>query len=129
MQVIVLLVCGIIIMSVLTETMGMGLIMTAAQCDMQLTATRKGIISSVTFIGMCIEWVCVCLNCLLNVSLCVCIPGILFSSQIWGFLADTRGRRRVIVSTMLAANACTVISSFSTDFTMFVLSRFLSGFL
>lgn len=52
MQIVVLLVCGTIIMTVLTETMGMGLIMTAAHCDMQLDATRKGILSSVTFIGM-----------------------------------------------------------------------------
>lgn len=57
------------------------------------------------------------------------LAGILFSSQIWGFLADTRGRRRVIVATMLAANLCTVISSFSTDFTMFVVSRFAAGVL
>lgn len=51
MQIAVLLVSGVIIMTVLTETMGMGLIMTAAHCDMQLTPTRKGVISSVSFIG------------------------------------------------------------------------------
>lgn len=51
MQIGVLLVCGLIIMTVLTETMGMGLIMTAAYCDMELSDARKGIISSVTFIG------------------------------------------------------------------------------
>lgn len=53
MQIVVLLVCGTIIMTVLTETMGMGLIMTAAHCDMELSATRKGVISSVTFAGRC----------------------------------------------------------------------------
>lgn len=55
MQIVVLLVSGLIIMTVLTETMGMGLIMTAAHCDMELTPTRKGLISSVSFIGKCIQ--------------------------------------------------------------------------
>lgn len=43
-------------MTVLTETMGMGLIMTAAHCDMELTATRKGVISSVTFVGVYVQY-------------------------------------------------------------------------
>lgn len=51
MQIVVLLVSGLIIMTVLTETMGMGLIMTAAHCDMELTPQRKGLISSVSFVG------------------------------------------------------------------------------
>lgn len=52
MQIVILFVCGAITMTVLTETMGMGLIMTAAQCDMELSAVRKGIISSMTIAGM-----------------------------------------------------------------------------
>lgn len=58
MQIIVLFVSGFIIMTVLTETMGMGLIMTAAHCDMELTAQRKGLISSVSFVGKYILNLC-----------------------------------------------------------------------
>lgn len=46
-----LLTCGLFILTVLTETMGMSIIMAAAKCDLELTDTRNGIISSVSFIG------------------------------------------------------------------------------
>lgn len=130
MQIGVLLVCGLIIMTVLTETMGMGLIMTAAYCDMELSDARKGIISSVTFIGWFVYGVWrIVVRSYADVRFGWRWTGILVSSQVWGFLADTRGRRRVILATMLAANVCTVISSFSTGFTMFVVARFFTGVL
>lgn len=46
-----LLICGLFILTVLTETMGMSIIMAAAKCDLELTDTRNGLISSVSFIG------------------------------------------------------------------------------
>lgn len=46
-----LLVCGLILMAVINETMGMALIIPAAQCDLALSSSRKGVISAVSFIG------------------------------------------------------------------------------
>lgn len=48
----VLLVCGLILMAVINETMGMALIIPAAQCDLALSSSRKGVISAVSFIGL-----------------------------------------------------------------------------
>ncbi|KAJ6637984.1 Synaptic vesicle glycoprotein 2B, partial [Pseudolycoriella hygida] len=50
-QIIVLLVCGLILMAVINETMGMAIIIPAAQCDLALSSTRKGVISAVSFIA------------------------------------------------------------------------------
>lgn len=132
MQIAVLLVSGLIIMTVLTETMGMGLIMTAAHCDMELTPKRKGLISSVSFVG---EYIHILENAhasifeLDNIMNYILPIGILLSSQLWGFLADTRGRRRTLVATMFLTNICTLLSSVSVNFYMFVFTRFLAGFL
>lgn len=51
-QIVVLLVCGLILMAVITETMGIAIIIPAAQCDLALSSSRKGVISAVSFIGM-----------------------------------------------------------------------------
>lgn len=45
------MVCGLILMAVINETMGMGIIIPAAQCDLALSSSRKGVISAVSFIG------------------------------------------------------------------------------
>lgn len=50
-QLIVLVVCGLILMAVINETMGMAIIIPAAQCDLELSSSRKGVISAVSFIG------------------------------------------------------------------------------
>lgn len=39
-------------MAVINETMGMAIIIPAAQCDLELSLSRKGIISAVSFIGI-----------------------------------------------------------------------------
>ncbi len=38
-------------MAVINETMGMAIIIPAAQCDLELSSSRKGVISAVSFIG------------------------------------------------------------------------------
>lgn len=102
-QIMVLLVCGLILMAVINETMGMAIIVPAAQCDLELSSSRKGVISAVSFIG------------------------ILISSPVWGYLADIKGRRKVIIYTLLVSIICTIVSSFSTNFWTFAVTRFLCG--
>lgn len=41
-------------MAVLNETMGMMIIIPAAQCDLKLTAADKGIIGAMGFLGKCL---------------------------------------------------------------------------
>ncbi|XP_037938036.1 synaptic vesicle glycoprotein 2B-like isoform X2 [Teleopsis dalmanni] len=95
---------GMVLANVLLETAAIGFILPIAQCDLQLTNQDKGILSAIGF------------------------AGIIVSSHLWGFLADTKGRRKVIRPTLLAGFVVTVFSSFSHKFWMMVLLRFINGF-
>ncbi|XP_067638677.1 synaptic vesicle glycoprotein 2A-like isoform X3 [Eurosta solidaginis] len=95
---------GMVLANVLLETAAMGFILPIAQCDLNLTNQDKGILSAISF------------------------AGIITSSHLWGFLADTKGRRRVIRPTLLIAFIVTVFSSFSHTFWVMVLLRFMNGF-
>lgn len=79
--------------------------MPVATCDLNLTTSDKGILGAVSFIGM------------------IC------SSHLWGFLADTKGRKKVMQPTLIIAFVLTVASAFVTNFYAFATLRFLNGFL
>jgi MFS transporter, VNT family, synaptic vesicle glycoprotein 2 len=55
--------------------------------------------------------------------------GIVVSSHFWGYLADTRGRRKVILYTVLLSNLCTLIASVAVNYEMLIAARFFTGFL
>jgi MFS transporter, VNT family, synaptic vesicle glycoprotein 2 len=55
--------------------------------------------------------------------------GIVVSSHFWGYVADTKGRRKVILYTVLASNFCTLIASFALNYEMLIVARFFTGFL
>jgi MFS transporter, VNT family, synaptic vesicle glycoprotein 2 len=100
-----ILLTGAILGCVFLETVSINFILPVAQCDLNLTNQDKGILSAIGFIG------------------------IIVSSHLWGFLADTRGRKTVIVPTLLTAFVITIFSSFAKSFWVLVLLRFLNGFL
>lgn len=115
--------CGIVISTALVETLSISYILPVSECDMNLSSTQKGIISAVGFVG---------LNKNYHRAVVILISsyaGIISSSHLWGFLADTKGRRTVIVPTLLAAFGCTLLSSLAPNFWVFVVLRFLNGFL
>lgn len=76
-----------------------------AECDLNLTPANKGILGTVTFLG------------------------IICSSHFWGYLADTIGRRRVIMPALLIGFLLTCACSLVQNFYIFVTLRFLNGFL
>lgn len=76
-----------------------------SECDLNLTARDKGILAAVS------------------------IAGVICSSHLWGFLADTKGRRFVIHKTCFVAFLISAASSFIQNFYLFALLRFLNGFL
>jgi len=100
-----ILISGIIITATSFETIGIGFVFPVAECDLQLSTQQKGTISSISSIG------------------------IIISSHIWGFLSDCRGRKNVIVPTLIMSFISTLLSSLSVDFTTLVVFRFFSGFL
>ncbi|XP_075155561.1 synaptic vesicle glycoprotein 2A-like isoform X2 [Haematobia irritans] len=99
-----ILICGLILANVLLETLGISFVLPVSQCDLNLTVQERGIMSAIGF------------------------AGIISSSHLWGFLADTTGRRNIIRPTLLMGFFITVLSSFSTNFWTLVILRYLNGF-
>uniref|UniRef100_A0A182P3F5 Major facilitator superfamily (MFS) profile domain-containing protein n=1 Tax=Anopheles epiroticus TaxID=199890 RepID=A0A182P3F5_9DIPT len=95
---------GTILAAVLLETLGISYVLPVAECDLMLTTKEKGVLSAISF------------------------AGIISSSHLWGFLADTRGRRTVILPTLFLAFASTILSSFTTSFWLITITRFFTGF-
>ncbi|CAG9802302.1 unnamed protein product [Chironomus riparius] len=73
-------------------------------CDLDLTNFQKGLLGSISYIG------------------------IILSSHFWGFMADTRGRKKIIAPALCFSFLFTVISTFATSFWFILIFRFLSGF-
>lgn len=92
-------------MSVIMETMGMMFVIPAAECDLELTLTMKGYLSSASFLG------------------------VVLGSHIWGFFADTRGRKNVVLVSMGISFLITLISSIVPQNWLFILLRFMNGLL
>lgn len=101
----IIMLSGAILGCVFLETVTINFILPVAECDLHMSNQDKGILSGIGFIG------------------------IIVSSHLWGFLADTRGRKAVIVPTLLIAFVITIISSFVKSFWLMVFLRFLNGFL
>ncbi|XP_065372210.1 synaptic vesicle glycoprotein 2B [Calliphora vicina] len=102
-QWIMLLTCGLLLMMVINETMGMSIITIASQCDFDSSSMDKAIMSAAAFIG------------------------ILCSSYFWGYLCDTYGRKPILMYTTLLGNIVSFISIFIANFWVFVFLRFVVG--
>lgn len=95
---------GLVSSAVFMETCGISYVLPVSECDLQMTSTEKGILGGVSFFG------------------------IICSSHLWGYLADTKGRHRIIQPTLLIAFLVSCASSFVQNFPLFVSLRFLNGF-
>lgn len=95
---------GIILAAFILETLAIGFVLPVA-CELNLTTAEKGILSAIALVG------------------------VISSSLLWGFLADTQGRRKVIMPTLFLSSVCTLLSSLATNFPLLVTLRYLSGFL
>lgn len=87
------------------ENINISFILPFAKCDLELTTAQQGLLNSVAFIG------------------------IVISSQFWGFLADTWGRRKVIRMSLLGGFIFAIISAFATSFAALVFLRLMVGIL
>lgn len=76
-----------------------------SECDLNLSSQQKGILGAVSFLG------------------------IICSSHMFGFLADTTGRKKVMQPTLMIAFCLSVASSFVSNFYIFATLRFFNGFL
>lgn len=94
-----LLACGFF------ELTSVNFILPLAQCDLDMSSTDKGILSAIGYVG------------------------VILSSHLWGFLADTKGRRSMLIPSLLMAFFATVLSSLANNFWLLVSLRFVNGFL
>lgn len=102
---LIVIISGIVLSAVLMETLSISFVLPVAEYDLDLSTEQKGIVSSVAY------------------------AGIIASSHLSGFLADTKGRRPIIMMSLLLSFGCTLISSFASNFWIFTAMRFFCGFL
>lgn len=95
---------GALLATSFIELTSINLVLAISQCELSLTNIDKGVLSSIGYVG------------------------IILSSHLWGFLADTRGRKAVLVPTLLMAFLCTLATSIAKPFWLITLLRFLNGF-
>lgn len=86
-----------------SETVGVSVIMYAAQCDFHFSLQEKGILATASIVGMLVG---------LHVS---------------GFLCDTRGRAHILKWSMALSMCSSFVSLFSTSTWMLIFLRFLTG--
>lgn len=96
---------GMIMSALVMEKVGITYVFPVSQCDLNLTTTEKGFLGSIGYLG------------------------IILSSHMWGYLADTMGRRRIIQPTLFIASVISILSSFAQSFYLLAALRFLNGFL
>jgi len=85
------------------ESSSMSYILPVAECDLRLTLEDKGVLNAVAYAGMTI------------------------SAIAWGYLADTKGRKKILYWGYLIDAVCVFGSALSQNFTMLVVFKFLGG--
>lgn len=100
---ILLGICGLVSTSEEMDVISMSFILPSAQCDLNLNTHTKGWLNCIIFVGMMV------------------------GAYFWGSLADSLGRKRVLIVISYMNAFCIVASSFSQNFELFMLFRFLNG--
>lgn len=100
---ILLGICGLVSTSEEMDVISMSFILPSAQCDLDLNTHTKGWLNSIIFIGMMV------------------------GAYVWGSIADSLGRKRVLIVISFMNALCIIASSFSQTYGMFMLFRFLNG--
>uniref|UniRef100_A0A1A8KJH8 Major facilitator superfamily (MFS) profile domain-containing protein n=2 Tax=Nothobranchius kuhntae TaxID=321403 RepID=A0A1A8KJH8_NOTKU len=100
---LLLLVCGWANASDTVEILCVSFLLPTARCDLQLSSSDMGLLTASIFLGMMV------------------------GCYIWGYLADQRGRRRVLVVSLTVNGLFGGLSSIAPWFWLFLLLRFISG--
>ncbi|XP_037034621.1 synaptic vesicle glycoprotein 2B-like [Bradysia coprophila] len=101
---ILIILSGATLAAVFMETISINVILPVAQCDLRMNNQDKGLLSAIGFIA------------------------VIVSSHLWGFLADTRGRKKIIVTSLFIAFFISILSTLTQSYWLFVALRFLNGF-
>ncbi|XP_041675430.1 synaptic vesicle glycoprotein 2C-like [Drosophila eugracilis] len=93
---------GLVQMLTIHETMGMGVIGPAAVCDLKMNQPQLASLMGAGFMG------------------------IICSSYFWGYITDKKGRRWILLRTIVVSSLCSVASMFTISFTSFFVMRFIT---
>ncbi|XP_026727135.1 putative transporter svop-1 [Trichoplusia ni] len=99
-NILLVMTCSLILLAIGVDLFGFSLVVAAA-CDLNLTVTQKGILTSLPFVG------------------------ILLVSYLWGYVSDTKGRRFTLVIPLLLSFILSCISSLSPHWLFLGFVKFL----
>lgn len=100
---LLLVVCGWANASDAVEILCVSFLLPTARCDLLLTSADMGLLTSSIFLGMMV------------------------GGYVWGYLADRRGRRSVLVVSLAVNGTFGAVASLAPRFWLFLLLRFFSG--
>ncbi|XP_029992293.1 synaptic vesicle glycoprotein 2C [Sphaeramia orbicularis] len=100
---LLLVVCGWANASDAVEILCVSFLLPTARCDLQLNSSDMGLLTASIFLGMMV------------------------GGYMWGYLADQRGRRRVLVMSLTVNGLFGGLASIAPRFWLFLLLRFISG--
>ncbi|XP_060861535.1 synaptic vesicle glycoprotein 2B-like isoform X1 [Metopolophium dirhodum] len=100
----ILFICGSLFAAVAISVTSVSFVVPSAQCDFQMTSVHKGILNGASMIGM------------------------FTGSFIWGYVADSRGRRYALILSMTMDGVFSIISSVSQIYPVLIFCRLMSGF-
>lgn len=100
---LLLLVCGWANASDAIEILCVSFLLPTARCDLLLSSSDMGLLTASIFLGMMV------------------------GGYMWGYLADQRGRRKVLVVSLTVNGLFGGLSSMAPWFWLFLLLRFISG--
>ncbi|KAI4457404.1 synaptic vesicle glycoprotein 2 [Holotrichia oblita] len=85
------------------DTTTMSYVVPAAHCDLDLNLQQRGMLNAITYLGM------------------------ITSALLWGFLADTLGRKKILIAGYLIDAVCVIIAGLSQSYEMLVTAKFFTG--
>ncbi|GLV41149.1 uncharacterized protein CBL_04673 [Carabus blaptoides fortunei] len=101
---LLLTVCGLIYLNTALGITILSFVLPSATCDFQMSSEDKGLLTAAPMLGMVV------------------------GSYFWGCLADTKGRRIVLIAALLLDGICGIASSLTPYFSVFMMFRFFNGF-
>ncbi|XP_048477784.1 synaptic vesicle glycoprotein 2B [Plutella xylostella] len=96
--------CVVTVLAMAMETFGTSYVATACACDLRLSTATKGLVSAMPMLG------------------------VLVSLHLWGWLADTRGRRFVLLVSMGGCFVSALASSLANDWVTLAVFKFVAAF-
>lgn len=103
-NILLLLVAVPAAMGTVYETSTMSYILPSAECDLKLSLLDKGILNAITYAGM------------------------ISSAIFWGYVADTKGRRKLLIFGYLADTVCVLGGALSQNVVQLMIFKYLGGF-